>query len=118
MIKSLRRLAVRSFASVAKPTAVPTRPTTPWTAIAMTAMVSPLQQQQVSPLSQRSPTRNFGVIRVWPSCRPCSRPMERLRKPVSLRSIRSMTMTPVAVPTMNRKLGATTHVLVYTSGLK
>jgi hypothetical protein len=32
----------------------PSRRTTPWTAVAMTAMVSPLRQQQVSPLSPRS----------------------------------------------------------------
>jgi hypothetical protein len=54
VIKSLRRLAVVRFASVAKPTVAPTRPTTPWTAITITAMVSPLWQQQVSPLSPRS----------------------------------------------------------------
>ncbi len=61
--KSLRRVAVRSSASIAKPTVVPTRPTTPWTAIPMTAMVSSLRQQQVSPLSPRSPTRSLGAIR-------------------------------------------------------
>jgi hypothetical protein len=42
-------------------------------AVAMTAMVSPLWQQQVSPLSPRSPTRSLGAIRAWPSCSPCSR---------------------------------------------
>jgi hypothetical protein len=72
-IKSLRRVAVRSFASIAKPTVVPTRPTTPWTAIAMTAIVSPSRQQQVSPLNPRSPTRSLEVIRAWPLCRPCLR---------------------------------------------
>jgi hypothetical protein len=41
-VKSLRRVAVRIFASIAKPMVVPTIPTTPWTAVAMTAMVSPL----------------------------------------------------------------------------
>jgi hypothetical protein len=41
--ESLRRVAARSFASVARPTAVPTRPTTPWTAVAMTAIVSLLR---------------------------------------------------------------------------
>jgi hypothetical protein len=40
-VKSLRKVAVRSSANVAKPMAVPSRPTTPWTAVAMTAMVSP-----------------------------------------------------------------------------
>ncbi len=49
--------------------------TKPWTGITMTAMVSPLRQQQVSPLSPRSPTRSLGVIRAWPSCSPCSRLM-------------------------------------------
>jgi hypothetical protein len=39
VIESLRRLAVRSFASTAKPTAAPTRQTTPWTAVAMTAIL-------------------------------------------------------------------------------
>jgi hypothetical protein len=51
------------------------RLTTPWTAIAMTVMVSPSRQQQVSPLSPKSPTRNLGAIRAWPLCRPRSRPM-------------------------------------------
>jgi hypothetical protein len=45
---------VRSSASYAKPTAVPSRPTTSWTAIAMTAMVSLSRQKQVSPLSSES----------------------------------------------------------------
>ncbi len=54
LVESLRRVAVRSFASVARPTVVPTRPTTPWTAVAMTAMVSPSRQQQVSPPSPRA----------------------------------------------------------------
>jgi hypothetical protein len=33
LVKSLRRVAVKGFASVAKPTAVPNRPTTPWTTL-------------------------------------------------------------------------------------
>jgi hypothetical protein len=70
LVESLRKVAVRSFASIARPMAVPSRPTTPWTAIAMTAMVSPSRQQQISPLSPRSPTRSLGVIRAWPSCSP------------------------------------------------
>jgi hypothetical protein len=45
---------------------VPTRPTTPWTAVVMTAMISPSRHQQVSPLSPRSPTRSLGAIRAWP----------------------------------------------------
>ncbi len=53
--------------------------------VAMTAMVSPSRQQQVSPLSPRSHTRRLGAIRAWPSCRPCLRLMQRSRrKPVSL----------------------------------
>jgi hypothetical protein len=40
------------------------------------------------------------------------------KKPVSLRSIRSMTMTPVTVLTVNRKLGMATWDLVQTSILK
>ncbi len=63
LVESLRRVTVRSFASIARPTAVPLQPTTPWTAIAMTAMVSPLRQQQVSPLSPRSPTISLRAIR-------------------------------------------------------
>jgi hypothetical protein len=59
VIKSLRRLAERSFASIAKPTAAPTRPTTPWTAVAMSAMVSPSWKLQVSPLSPRNTTRSL-----------------------------------------------------------
>ncbi len=35
----------------------------------------PLVEQQVSPLSPRSPTRSLGAIRAWPSCSPCSRLM-------------------------------------------
>ncbi len=113
LVESLRTVAVRSFASVARLTAVPTRPTTPWTAVAMTAMVSPSRQQQVNPMSPRSPTRSLGAIRRWPSCRPCSRLMQKARrKPVILRSARSATMTPVIVPTVNRKLGTGTRDLV------
>ncbi len=44
VIKSLKRLKVRSFACVAKPMAAPTRPTSSWTALIMTAMVSPSWQ--------------------------------------------------------------------------
>ncbi len=63
------------FCQRARPMADPSQPTTPWTALAMTAMVSPLRQQQVSPLNLRSPTRSLGAIRAWPSCSPCSRLM-------------------------------------------
>ncbi len=41
LVESQRRAAVRSYASIARPKAVPTRPTTPWTAIAMTAIFAP-----------------------------------------------------------------------------
>ncbi len=75
MVKSLRRIAVRSFANVGRPMVVLSPPITPWTAVAMTAMVSPLRQQQVSPLSPRSPTRSLGAVKAWPSCSPCSRLM-------------------------------------------
>jgi hypothetical protein len=34
------------------------------------------------------------------------------KKPVSLRNVRNMTMTPVKVPTANRKLGTATRDLV------
>jgi hypothetical protein len=54
---------VPKIASIARPTGVPSQPITPWTAIAMTAMVSPSRQQQVSPQSPRSPTRSLGAIR-------------------------------------------------------
>jgi hypothetical protein len=70
-----KKACSEKFSSIAKPTAAPTRPTTPWNAFAMTATISPLWQQQVSPLSPRSPTRSLGATRVWPLCRPCSRPM-------------------------------------------
>jgi hypothetical protein len=112
-VKSLRRVAVKSFASIARrPTAVLAKPTTPWTAIAMTAMVSPSRQQQVSPLSPRSPTRSLGAMRAWPSCRSCLRLMQNARrKQISLRSARSATMTPVTVPIVNRKLGTATRDL-------
>jgi hypothetical protein len=75
LVESLRRVAVRSFANGARPMTDPSPRTTPWTAIAMTAMASPLRQQQISPLSQSSPTRSLGAIRAWPSCSPCSRLM-------------------------------------------
>jgi hypothetical protein len=75
LVESLRRVAVRSFANGARPMVDPSRRTTPWTAIAMTAMGSPSRQQQVSPLSPRSPTRSLGAIRAWPSCSPCLRLM-------------------------------------------
>jgi hypothetical protein len=66
LVESLRRVTVRSSANVARPMAVPTRPTTPWTAVTTTAIVSPSRQQQVSPLSPRSPTKCLGAIRAWP----------------------------------------------------
>ncbi len=98
LVDSLRRVAVRFFASVARPMVVPTRPSTNWTAVAMTAMVSPSRQQQVSPLSPRSPAGSLGEIRAWPSCRPCLRLMQNARrKLVSLRSTSSVTMTSVTV---------------------
>ncbi len=75
LVESLRRVAVRSFANGARSMADPSQCTTPWTAIAMTAMVSPSRQQQVSPLSPRSPTRSLRAIRAWPSCSSCSRLM-------------------------------------------
>ncbi len=81
-----------------------------WTAIALTAMVSPLRQQQVSPLSPRSPIRSLGAIRAWLSCSPCMRLMwEARKKPVSLRNVRNKTTTPVTVPSVNRKLGTATQ---------
>jgi hypothetical protein len=80
---------------------------------AMTAMVSPSRQQQVSPLSPRSPARSLGAIRAWSLCRPCLRLMQKARrKQVSLRIARGTAMTPVTVPTVNRKLGIATRDLV------
>ncbi len=53
------------------------------------------------------------LIRAWPSCRPCSRLMQKARrKLVSRRNARSVTMTPVTVSTVNRKLGTATRDLV------
>jgi hypothetical protein len=119
LVKSVRRVAVRSFASVARPMAVPSRPTTPWTAVATTAIVSPSRQQQVSPLSPRSPTRSLGAIRAWPSCSPCLRLMQKTRrKQVNLRNIRNVTMTPVTVLTVKRKLGTATPGLDVDKHLK
>jgi hypothetical protein len=113
LVKSLKRVAVRSFGSVAKPAAVLTRPTIPWTAVAMTAMVSPSRQQQVSPLSPRIPTRSLGAIQAWLLCSTCSSTLQKsIRILVSLRSARSVIMTPVTVPTVNRKLGMATQDLV------
>ncbi len=56
MIKSLRRLAVGSVASVEKPTAAPIRPTTPWNAVAMTAMVAAAGK----PAESKKPYKKFG----------------------------------------------------------
>jgi hypothetical protein len=56
----------RSFASIARAMAVPTRPTTPWTAVNMTAMVSPMRQQE--------------AIRAWLLCSTCLRLMRRAKK--------------------------------------
>ena len=110
LVESPRRVAVRSFASNARPMVVLSRRITPWTAFAMTATVGPSRLRQVSPLSPRSPTRSLGVTRIWPSCSPCSRLMLKARKkPVSLRNVRNVTMTPVTVPTVNRKLGMATR---------
>jgi hypothetical protein len=49
-------VAVSSFVYGARSMVNPSQCTTPWTAAAMTAMVSPSRQQQVSTLSPRSPT--------------------------------------------------------------
>jgi hypothetical protein len=99
-----------SFASNARPMAVLSRCITPCTVIAMTATASPSRLQQVSPLSPRSPTRSLGVIRIWPSCNPCLRLMQKARrKPVSLRNVKNVTMTLATVPLVNRKLGAATR---------
>jgi hypothetical protein len=113
LVESLRRVTVRSFASVAKPTAFPTRPTTPWTAVPMTAMVSSSRWQQVNPLSPRCPTRRLRAKRAWPFCSQCLRLMQKpVRKLVSLRSARSVIMTLGTVKTVNRKLGMATRDLV------
>jgi hypothetical protein len=110
LVESLRRVAVSSFASNARLTAVLLRCITPWNAIAMTAMASPSRLQQVSPLSPRSPKKCLGMTRIWPSCSPCSRLMQKARrKLVSLRNVRNVTMTPVTVPIVNRKLGTATR---------
>ncbi len=61
MIESLRRLVVRSFASIAKPTVAPTRHTAPWTAIAMTRMVSTLWAAAAGkPSESKKPSKKFG----------------------------------------------------------
>ncbi len=99
LVESLRRVAVRSFANNARPMAVLSQRITPWTVVAMTATASLSRLQQVSPLSPRSPTRSLGAIRIGPSFSPCSRLMQKARrKPVSLRNVRNVTMTPVPVP--------------------
>jgi hypothetical protein len=65
LIESQRRLAVRSFASVARLTAILTRCTTPASVAGMTRMECPLAQPQVSPPKQRSPTRSLGATSRW-----------------------------------------------------
>jgi hypothetical protein len=107
-----KKACSEKFSSIAKPTAAPTRCTILVTAIATSRMVSHLKQLQISPPSPRSPARSFGAIRVWPSCRPCLRLMQKPRKLVSSRNARSLRMTLVAVPTVNMEQGATARVLV------
>jgi hypothetical protein len=63
VIESLRRLAVRIFASVANDTVPSTRCTILVPAVATTRMVSPLGRPQVSPPSPRSLSRSLGAIR-------------------------------------------------------
>ncbi len=100
---------MRSFARDARPMAVPSGHITPCTVVAMTVMASPLRLQQVSPQSPRSPTRSLGAIGIWPSFSPCLRLMQKARrKPVSVRNVRNVTMTPVTVPIVNKKLGTVT----------
>jgi hypothetical protein len=109
LAESPRRVPVRSFASNARPTVVLSQRITPWTAVAMTAMVSPSRLQQVSPLTPRCPTRSLGVIRAWPSCSPFLRLMQKARRKLeSLRNVRNVTKTPVTVPIVNRKLSTVT----------
>jgi hypothetical protein len=69
----------------------------------------PLKAAAGKPSESKKPYKMFGGNKAWPSCRPCLRLMQKARrKPVSLRSARSATMTPVTVLTVNRKLGMAT----------
>jgi hypothetical protein len=108
----LKKAHSEKFGQHCKPTAALTRCAILVTAIAMTRMASPSEQPQVSPPSPQSPTRNLGMIRVWPLCRPCLRLMQKPRKLVSLSNTGSVTMTLVTFLTVNRELGATTQDFV------
>jgi hypothetical protein len=48
------------LANGARPMADPSQPTTPWTAVAMTAMVSPSRQQQFKPSESKKPYKKSG----------------------------------------------------------
>ncbi len=108
VIKSLRRPAVRSFVIIARLMAAPTWHIILVTAIAMTRIVSPLTQPQESQPMLRSLSRNLGATSRWPSCRPCLKLMQKPSNLVSPRNARSVSMTLVAILTVNRELGVTT----------
>ncbi len=66
-----------------------------------------------NPFKFKKPYKKFGGNKsFWPSHRQCSRLMQKSRKLVSPRNAGSMSKTLVAVPTVNRELGATTRILV------
>jgi hypothetical protein len=68
----------------------------------------PLEAAASKPTESKKSYKKFG--RIWPSCSPCSRLMLKARKkPVSLRNVTNVTMTPVTVPIVNRKLGTATR---------
>jgi hypothetical protein len=72
------------------------------------SMVSPLGRLQTSTLSPRSPSRSLGVIRngLYADL------MQKPRKFISLRNVRSVSVTLVAVLIASRKLGAAMRILV------
>ncbi len=110
LVESLKRVAVRSSASNARPMAVLSQRITPWTVVAMTATASPLRLQQLSPLSPRSPPKKFGGDKNMAFMQSMFKAYAKSqKKPVSLRNVRNVTMTPVTVPIVNRKLGTATR---------
>jgi hypothetical protein len=60
MVESLRRVAVRSSAKVTKPTAVPSRPTTPWTAHCYDSNGKPIKVAAAKPSETKKPYKKSG----------------------------------------------------------
>ncbi len=96
-----------------KPMVPPTEFTILVTVLATTRMVSSLGQPQVCHQSPRSPSRSLRAIRAWATCRHVLglyKSQEGYSK--SKKSKKHEYDSIEAVPTVNRKLGATTRGLM------